>query len=222
MSVEEKTPYQVVDQLKSQGFFDKIRKQCLEEIDGHYEYKLLQEKVHSHVTEFLDQQSWNPSIEKLKLREKMHGELTKANLIKGGVDKLVRQALRLKMSKAFRDQISRIVCGHFGISEEVFNNYKCEVIQSSENERPLINSDSLSTLRNQSSISSQYQYPLNQLSNIQSIVPSSYVVPSNNYPIPPPNIYYQSVNSLNDPKLNSQDFPTNVCPSVILPTESKV
>ncbi|CAH8447847.1 unnamed protein product [Schistosoma mattheei] len=211
-SQRSQTASHIVDQIKSQGLFDKIRKQCLEDVDVNLDYQVLQKKVNSFVSSFLQNQSWNPGVEKLKLREQLRTKLLSTKMLSCGVDKLVNQALNAKMPKNFKNQVQNIVCDYFDLNPESIlasslGNQNCVEIRPAmypENPTGPYPSDSydraygsvmsnLVTIPTPQGIQPPFPYPYPpvpvQHSVIQASVPCpipAYVGPSANYLIPPP------------------------------------
>ncbi|CAH8829655.1 unnamed protein product [Trichobilharzia szidati] len=197
------TASHIVDQIKSQGLFDKIRKQCLEDIDTNVEYQILQKKVNSFVSEFLENQTWDSTLEKLKLREELRTKLTKTKMFSSGIDKLVCEALKAKMPKGFRNQVQNIVCDYFDISpESLMSSINCDEIKPSvypESAVPCVLPDInyVSPVVNTGmaipAVRPPFPYPYPpvpvQHPVIQPNVPcpiNAYVSPSGNYMVPPP------------------------------------
>ncbi|KAK4472710.1 hypothetical protein MN116_003937 [Schistosoma mekongi] len=203
----------IVDQIKSQGLFDKIRKQCLEDVDVNLNYQMLQKKVNSFVLSFLQNQSWNPGIEKLKLREQLRTKLLHTKMLSCGVDRLVRHALNAKMPKSFRNQVQNIVCDYFDLNPELLltnnldsqNCVEPKPTSFPENPAGLCSADvfdrgySCTVINNPVAIPAPqgiqppfpYSYPPVPVQHpvIQPSVPcpmTSYVGPNGSYMVPPP------------------------------------
>lgn len=60
---------QIVYELKSQGIFDKFRKECLSDVDTKPAYQNLRQRVEGSVSSFLKQQKWKPDMNKNQVRE---------------------------------------------------------------------------------------------------------------------------------------------------------
>ncbi|KAH8853102.1 Biorientation of chromosomes in cell division protein 1 [Schistosoma japonicum] len=203
----------IVDQIKSQGLFDKIRKQCLEDVDVNMNYQMLQKKVNSFVLLFLQNQSWNPGIEKLKLREQLRTKLLHTKMLSYGVDKLVRHALNAKMPRSFKNQVQNIVCDYFDLNPELLlvnnlDSQNCGELRPTsfpENPAALCSTDafdrgySCTVINNPVAIPAPqciqppfpYSYPPVPVQHpvIQPSVPcpiTTYVGPNGNYMVPPP------------------------------------
>ncbi|CAH8442629.1 unnamed protein product [Schistosoma turkestanicum] len=208
-SQRSQTASHIVDQIKSQGLFDKIRKQCLEDVDVNLDYQVLQKKVNSFVSSFLQDQSWNPGVEKLKLREQLRAKLLGTKMLSCGVDRLVNQALNAKMPKGFRNQVQHIVCDYFDLNPEsliasTLNNQNCVEFTPKifpENPPGPYSTDpyGCSSINNPVAIPTPqgiqppfpYPYPPVpvQHSVVQASVPcpiTAYVGPNGNYLVPPP------------------------------------
>lgn len=59
----------IVCELKSQGIFDKFRKECIADVDTKPAYQNLRQRVEGSVTGFLKNQAWNKDLNKNQLRE---------------------------------------------------------------------------------------------------------------------------------------------------------
>uniref|UniRef100_A0A3Q0KLF6 Biorientation of chromosomes in cell division protein 1 n=1 Tax=Schistosoma mansoni TaxID=6183 RepID=A0A3Q0KLF6_SCHMA len=211
-SQRSQTASHIVDQIKSQGLFDKIRKQCLEDVDVNSDYQVLQKKVNSFVSSFLQNQSWNPGVEKLKLREQLRTRLLSTKMLSCGVDRLVNQALSAKMPKNFKNQVQNIVCDYFDLNPESLlasslGNQNCVELRPAiypENPTGPYPTDTYDraygsvmsnpvTIPTPQGIQPPFPYPYPsvpvQHSVIQANVPcpiNAYVGPSASYLIPPP------------------------------------
>lgn len=61
----------IVYELKSQGIFDKFRKECIADVDTKPAYQNLRQRVEGSVTGFLKTQRWRPDMNKNQVRESL-------------------------------------------------------------------------------------------------------------------------------------------------------
>ncbi|VDP86322.1 unnamed protein product [Echinostoma caproni] len=111
-----KTASEIIDRLKSQGLFDRIRKQCLEDIDIDENYRRLESQAASFVSDFLRGRVKPPTSEKLKLRERLRNELMRTQMLTAGVDLIVKNAVKSKLPRNFQDQLRAVVCESLGVA----------------------------------------------------------------------------------------------------------
>lgn len=62
--------------VKSEGLFDQFRRECLSDIDTKPAYQNLHHRVETSVSSFLDEQNWNPQMNKNQVREKLRKLIT--------------------------------------------------------------------------------------------------------------------------------------------------
>lgn len=62
---------QIVKELKSQGIFDRFRKECIADVDTKPAYQNLSQRVDSSVSSFLKEQTWTPDMNKNQVRENL-------------------------------------------------------------------------------------------------------------------------------------------------------
>lgn len=62
--------------VKSEGLFDQFRRECLADIDTKPAYQNLHHRVEQSVSSFLDEQRWNPQMNKNQVREKLRKLIT--------------------------------------------------------------------------------------------------------------------------------------------------
>jgi COMPASS (Complex proteins associated with Set1p) component shg1 len=61
----------IIYEVKSQGHFDRIRRECLADVDTQPAFQNLHSRVEDSVQKFLNRQVWTPETNKNKLREEM-------------------------------------------------------------------------------------------------------------------------------------------------------
>lgn len=66
----------IVCEVKSQGVFDQFRRECMADVDTKPAYQNLRQRVETSVTTFLNEQEWQPEMNKNQLRERLRRNIT--------------------------------------------------------------------------------------------------------------------------------------------------
>lgn len=66
----------IVCEVKSQGVFDQLRRECMADVDTKPAYQNLRQRVETSVTTFLNDQQWRPDMNKNQLRERLRRNIT--------------------------------------------------------------------------------------------------------------------------------------------------
>lgn len=66
----------IVCEVKSQGLFDRFRKDCISDVDTKPAYQNLKQRVESSVATFLKEQKWKPELNRNHVREKLRKNIT--------------------------------------------------------------------------------------------------------------------------------------------------
>lgn len=74
----------IICEVKSQGLFDKFRKDCINDVDTKPAYQNLRQRVENTVASFLNQQTWTPELNRNQLREQMRKNIIAANYLDTG------------------------------------------------------------------------------------------------------------------------------------------
>ncbi|BHF68045.1 biorientation of chromosomes in cell division [Sparganum proliferum] len=104
------TPGTLVTKLKSQGFFDKVRKRCLECVESEEEYHKLLQNVDSMVSRFLQRQPWPPRLGRLELRERLRRELCSSAFLQRSISLISAALVKAQPSETLRPSIEHVVC----------------------------------------------------------------------------------------------------------------
>lgn len=107
----------IVGQVKSQGLFDKFRRECLADVDTKPAFQNLRQLVENTVNKFLSKQEWTPELNKNQLREKMRKNIIEMNFLEAGVERIVDQVVNPKVSTVFQPNIEEMVYKHLGIEQ---------------------------------------------------------------------------------------------------------
>uniref|UniRef100_A0A0X3PIV8 BOD1/SHG1 domain-containing protein n=1 Tax=Schistocephalus solidus TaxID=70667 RepID=A0A0X3PIV8_SCHSO len=109
------TPAGLVTKLKSQGFFDKVRKRCLECVESEEDYHQLLKNVDSLVSRFLQRQPWPPRLGRLELRERLRRELCSSPFLQQNISLISAALVKTQPSESLRPSIERVVCESLGV-----------------------------------------------------------------------------------------------------------
>ncbi|XP_074593495.1 uncharacterized protein LOC141849179 [Brevipalpus obovatus] len=109
---------QIVEDLKSKGIFDQFRKECINDIDTKPAYLNLCQRLEGSVNRFLAQQSWELTMNRYQLREKMRTELSGSGMVRYNTDHLVEQVISQKAKSYIYPQIEKYVREFLGIEGE--------------------------------------------------------------------------------------------------------
>lgn len=121
----ELTPQALMIKLKSRGFFDKIRKQYLDEINSKPDYKHLTKNVDSFVADFIERQPCPPKMAKLELRERLRRELSGANFFQQSLNRIVDGVLTSKSTASLvPSTLELVVCESLDVDIEDWANHK--------------------------------------------------------------------------------------------------
>ncbi|KAI1287947.1 Biorientation of chromosomes in cell division protein 1 [Halotydeus destructor] len=107
----------VVQYLKSKGIFDKMRRECLSDIDTKPSFSNLNERIEGYVNRFLSRQHWTTSTNKIQLRERLRRDLTESGMMRHGVDHLIDSAIQSKSNSVFYPKIEEVVIDFLGVNE---------------------------------------------------------------------------------------------------------
>ncbi|XP_020902123.1 biorientation of chromosomes in cell division protein 1-like 1 [Exaiptasia diaphana] len=98
----------IVAHLKSQGNFDELRRDCLEELDKMESFRQLNQRVESYVATFLSKQEWSDTLSKNQIRDNLRKHVCASETLKSGAQRLITQVIE-KRSRAFQTRLEGIV-----------------------------------------------------------------------------------------------------------------
>lgn len=99
-----------VQRLKSEGLFDKFRRECLADVDTKPAYLNLKERSESYVSRYLERQHWTPDADRIQMREALRKNLLDTEMLQIGVERIVEQVVNPRISTEFKPQVERLVC----------------------------------------------------------------------------------------------------------------
>ncbi|KAJ6639955.1 Biorientation of chromosomes in cell division protein 1 [Pseudolycoriella hygida] len=108
---------EIVCEVKSQGVFDQFRRNCIADVDTKPAYQNLRQRVENIVSNFLNEQTWRPDLNKNQLREKLRKHITEAGFLETGVERIVDQVVNPKINSVFLPKIEDISYKYLGIEK---------------------------------------------------------------------------------------------------------
>ncbi|KAH9405037.1 COMPASS (Complex proteins associated with Set1p) component shg1 [Tyrophagus putrescentiae] len=107
----------IVNTIKSNGSFDQFRRECLSDVDTKPSYRNLIQRVDICVNKFFSKQSWNPSLNKAQLRNRLRNEINDADQVRNGIHHLVDQIVNTKVRSEFKEKIEKSLKDYLGIKD---------------------------------------------------------------------------------------------------------
>ncbi|XP_037282665.2 uncharacterized protein LOC119175793 isoform X2 [Rhipicephalus microplus] len=108
----------IVSHLKSRGLFDKLRRDCLGDVDTKPAYLNLKQRIEGYITKFLSTQTWTPDMNKNHVRDIMRREINESGMLSAGMDHLVDQIVNPKIYHVFTPEVEDGVRQYLGLSSE--------------------------------------------------------------------------------------------------------
>uniref|UniRef100_A0A1E1XCY5 Putative u4/u6-associated splicing factor prp4 n=1 Tax=Amblyomma aureolatum TaxID=187763 RepID=A0A1E1XCY5_9ACAR len=106
----------IVSHLKSRGLFDKLRRDCLGDVDTKPAYLNLKQRIEGYITKFLSTQTWTPDMNKNHVRDMMRREINESGMLSAGMDHLVDQIVNPKIYQVFTPEVENGVRQYLGLS----------------------------------------------------------------------------------------------------------
>nr|XP_023029136.1 biorientation of chromosomes in cell division protein 1-like 1 isoform X1 [Leptinotarsa decemlineata] len=110
---------QLVYELKSQGIFDRFRKECISDVDTKPAYQNLRQRVEGSVSTFLKQQVWSPDMNKNQVREQLRKNIYESGYLDTGVERIVDQVVNPKINTIFLPEVEDVVYRFLGVVKPV-------------------------------------------------------------------------------------------------------
>ncbi|CAH1155882.1 unnamed protein product [Phaedon cochleariae] len=118
---------QLVYELKSQGIFDQLRRECIADVDTKPAYQNLRQRVEGSVTSFLKQQTWRPDMIKNQLREQLRKNIHESGYLETGVERIVEQVVNPKINTVILPQVEDVSYKFLGIEKPFRDSTKTEL-----------------------------------------------------------------------------------------------
>ncbi|KAK8772305.1 hypothetical protein V5799_024455 [Amblyomma americanum] len=106
----------IVSHLKSRGLFDKLRRDCLGDVETKPAYLNLKQRIEGYITKFLSTQTWTPDMNKNHVRDMMRREINESGMLSAGMDHLVDQIVNPKIYQVFTPEVEDGVLQYLGLS----------------------------------------------------------------------------------------------------------
>jgi hypothetical protein len=129
----------LVEELKSQGMFDQIRKDCLAEVDTKPAYQNLRSRVSETVQRFLGRQRWNPSQNKNQLRNQLKQHIQQTPFMEDGVERIVEQVVNPKIKSVIEPEVENLICAFFGVelpNGTAKKKMECAKVEKEDSQKP--------------------------------------------------------------------------------------
>jgi len=98
-----------VKQLKANGTFDFLRKDCLADIESMPTYGSLKKNVEVFVHDFLSSHNWSQSLKKSEVRDNLRRKIYESNTLNNGVNRIIDEAVTPKIETLFKPIIEAFV-----------------------------------------------------------------------------------------------------------------
>ncbi|XP_059489626.1 biorientation of chromosomes in cell division protein 1-like 1 [Neocloeon triangulifer] len=106
----------IINQMKSKGYFDQLRKEILADIDTKPAYQNMRQRVENAVNRYLKNQKWNPDLVKNKLRDTLRRHLIDGRFIHIGP--VLNQVLTPDVCSLIAPEVDKEICKELGIPED--------------------------------------------------------------------------------------------------------
>ncbi|KAL3320694.1 RNA-splicing factor [Cichlidogyrus casuarinus] len=128
----EETISYVIETLKSQGLFDRIRKKVLSDIQNTNNYDELMQNADQCIELFLQEQSWPSATDKLQLREDLRFKITHDKALNKKLDQTVDNAISTQKKDDYICQINKVVCQHLKVDYDKWLRDSNEFVNSKQ------------------------------------------------------------------------------------------
>ncbi|XP_065221530.1 biorientation of chromosomes in cell division protein 1-like 1 isoform X2 [Planococcus citri] len=111
----------IVTQLKSQGIFDQIRKECIADVDTKPAYQNLCHRADNQVSKFLSKVKWGPDLHKNQTRENIRKQVNGCTFVEPGIAIIVDQLVNPRINTVLVPKVEDMLYKYLGIPREVDN-----------------------------------------------------------------------------------------------------
>ena len=132
----------LVEELKSKGIFDQIRRDALAEVDTKPVYQNLRQRVEISVSRYLNRTSadWKPTSNKAQLRNMLRKHIQDSAFLDSGVHNIVDQVVGPKIQQ-INPEVENILYTMFGMEKPDSNDEEEDMMEdtTAKNEEKLSN-----------------------------------------------------------------------------------
>ncbi|XP_065203750.1 titin homolog [Planococcus citri] len=111
----------IVTQLKSQGIFDQIRKECIADVDTKPAYQNLCHRADTQVSKFLSKVKWGPDLHKNQTRENIRRQVNGCSFVEPGIAIIVDQLVNPRINTVLVPKVENMLYKYLGIHQEIDN-----------------------------------------------------------------------------------------------------